>query len=116
MNNERDASALKDPIIEEDPKAESSGPDYDNRESDQYIRHAGDEEKGNTRDYTNNNNGNKHSSFLTVTDNQVNSLDISSIYKPFSCFLYSLPYSEIQIKRGKTQNDTRRNAKLWNED
>ena len=43
MNNERDASALKDPIIEEDPKAESSGPDYNNREEDQYICHAGDE-------------------------------------------------------------------------
>ena len=45
MNNERDASALKDPIIEEDPKAESSGPDYYNREADQYICHAGDETK-----------------------------------------------------------------------
>ena len=45
MNNERNAIELKDPIIEEDPKADPSGPDYENREEDQYIRHAGDEAK-----------------------------------------------------------------------
>ena len=43
MNNERDKNELKEPIAEEDPKAESSGSDYDNREEDQYICHAGDE-------------------------------------------------------------------------
>ena len=37
------ASEMNDTIIEEDPKAESSGPDYSNREEDQYICHAGDE-------------------------------------------------------------------------
>ena len=36
-NNEEDAIDLEDPIIDEDPKAETSGLGYDNREGDQYI-------------------------------------------------------------------------------
>ena len=36
-DEEEDASDLKDPISDEDPEAESSGLDYDNRKENQYM-------------------------------------------------------------------------------
>ena len=75
MNNERDKNELKEPIAEEDPKAESSGPDYNNREGDQYIRHAVDETE----------------KVIPVIILIIK--DISSIYKPFFWFPYSPPHT-----------------------